>query len=404
MLGGSTSNVGFEQYQANGPTNNPFDFSFGTDASFTNFASLPVQDGQSKTPSRSLSDPFTAEVKRESSSRSNSDGFEFGTSMTSQNKNQGRSQNSNQSLSLGSQANGLDSNTAGDLFTPGFFGVNSSNGYGFPQFGSPGPLQDPVVPQSRQQSRSESEQAPSLISSHGDSPSSSSVSRHGPSSSCGTSPEPNNDYSKSNQVSQRQDPFGDLSQFQFNPDPSLFGDYREPQTNIFGDGDFSGGLYDDWLTMPGDTNIDINDPLNTAPAPAPTKANLMDEVAKHREAADDYDDPPMFPLIPPKQKEQREMMTCHKIWLVTGSSPTVLMLCTNSFSRAQLKNCPKFQQGDIDMDNLCSELQTKATCTESGASITKDEWQKALWKIAGVGGAEAGDKTQTQQATVNGRG
>jgi AP-1-like factor len=33
----------------------------------------------------------------------------------------------------------------------------------------------------------------------------------------------------------------------------------------------------------------------------------------------------------------------------------------------------KFQNGEVDVDNLCSELRTKARCSESGVVINKKD-------------------------------
>lgn len=49
--------------------------------------------------------------------------------------------------------------------------------------------------------------------------------------------------------------------------------------------------------------------------------------------------------------------------------------------RKQLKECPKFQRGEIDIDSLCTELSQKATCSESGTLIPKDDWEAALWRL-----------------------
>ena len=207
------------------------------------------------------------------------------------------------------QNNALPS-SGGDLFTPGFFNLNN-NTYGFPQFGSPGPVQADSTQNGRHGSNSVSETAPSLAS-HGDSPSVSSNAL----SSCGASPEHSTENGNKNYLSGKQNPFGDLSGFQFNPDTSLFGDYREPQTNIFGDGDFTGGLYDDWLNMTTDTSYNFAEQFptyqtNTA-SPNMKKTDLMAEVDKQRDAVDND----IIPIPPEKKKEDRELMTANKIWFV----------------------------------------------------------------------------------------
>lgn len=312
--GGSVSNApltrnGFSQYQNSGPqSTNPFDFSFGTEASFNNFASLPVQNyfnHQTDQAGRELSDPFMTAVKSEPTSRSNSGSN--GGSFASNELNNVHSQ----STSADTQQNGQITANSGDLFTPSFFNLNT-NSYDFPQFGSPGQMPTTDLPQSRDASTSDSEQVPSLASNG-----SPSTSSNGLNSSCGTSPERNHDQTAYGLQGSKQSPFGDLSSFQFNPDPSLFGDYREPQNNILGDGDFSGGLYDDWLNMPQDTTnttiIDLTrNSMPKTPATAFKKPDLMEEVAEHRDANDND----TFRLVPEDKEEEREVMTCHKIWSV----------------------------------------------------------------------------------------
>lgn len=349
---------------------NPFEFSFGSNASFDTFASLPTQADQNGD-NGNFSNPMTT-VKKEPSSRSNSNG---------QSPREGSRNTNDHSASMQSQQGRSPTSRLGDSSTPNLFNLGST-AYGFPQFGSPGPVQVSDSPLHRSGSRSASEQAPSLYS-NGDSPSMGSVSQHGPGSSCGASPEPhgqpgNNTFANGEAG---KDAFGDLSDFEFNPDNMLFGGYRESQDAIFGGGDFSGGLYDDWLAVPGDDAAFDIAQNSLSKAPSQNAGSLMDFVEQQREGGDDHEisfDPSSFSA----QKEKREILTCHKIWSVSILSLDSLRELT--LSRQRLQNCPKFEKGEIDIDNLCGELQKKATCTESGASIDRQEWENALWRIAGI--------------------
>lgn len=53
-------------------------------------------------------------------------------------------------------------------------------------------------------------------------------------------------------------------------------------------------------------------------------------------------------------------------WLSTGQ------LTVYDF-RDRLQSMEKFQNGEVDVDNLCSELRTKARCSESGVVINKKD-------------------------------
>lgn len=179
-------------------------------------------------------------------------------------------------------------------------------------------------------------------------------------------------------------------------DPVLFGDYREPQDNIMGTGNFTGGFFEDGLSFP-----DFNDPFNfntstdtTVPAPvvAPAsgtmpqkqgaKPSLLDQVAAQRDGGDEYDKNLTMPTE--CKDKQPSLMACYKIWYVYCYLLLVTQPLTMLF-RNQLQNCPRFHSGDFDIDNLCSELASKATCTETGLAIEKDKVEAALWKLAAQG-------------------
>jgi AP-1-like factor len=91
-------------------------------------------------------------------------------------------------------------------------------------------------------------------------------------------------------------------------DPVLFGDYREPQNAIVGDGDFTGGFFND--AMP---TMDFNSPFNWADLTAPTgftpaiqKPNPL-EQADALQAGLDEDE-----VVP--GDDPNSLLSCHKIW------------------------------------------------------------------------------------------
>lgn len=46
--------------------------------------------------------------------------------------------------------------------------------------------------------------------------------------------------------------------------------------------------------------------------------------------------------------------------------------------RDRLQSMEKFRNGEIDIDNLCSELRAKAKCSEGGAVVDKKDVDKIL--------------------------
>jgi AP-1-like factor len=91
-------------------------------------------------------------------------------------------------------------------------------------------------------------------------------------------------------------------------DPVLFGDYRDPQTAIVGDGDFTGGFFND--AMP---TMDFTSPFNWADLTAPTGLTPAVQKANPMEQADallagiDEDE-----VVP--GEDQSSLLSCHKIW------------------------------------------------------------------------------------------
>ncbi|KAM5346618.1 hypothetical protein ACJ41O_009623 [Fusarium nematophilum] len=211
------------------------------------------------------------------------------------------------------------------------------------------------------------------------SPSASSQSNNGPSSSCGTSPEPftqspmgfkpvdtmttigeeqpshqNGDgFSQFSNVDLSSTNFDWLAQQnggQF--DPQLFGDYREPQENVL-----SNPSFDDFFNdaLEGDFFV----PYNMAPSPGskhnnaqPKKApNLIDQIDAQQNSIDDE------PL-------KKQNMNCNQLW-------------------EKLQSCPKAQNGEFDLDGLCSELTKKAKCSGNGPVVAETDFDSILSKYMG---------------------
>ncbi|KAB5566886.1 transcription factor PAP1-domain-containing protein [Coniochaeta sp. 2T2.1] len=202
------------------------------------------------------------------------------------------------------------------------------------------------------------------------SPSASSNSNMGASSSCGTSPEPytqsptafkpvdtlttigeesatlhDNDQGLGHFSTNMTD-FNWLPQTNFQFDPQLFGGYREPQENILSTG-FDDSFFND--AFDADFITPYNVPVTTN-AGNPKKPGLIEQIdaAKNTDELD----------------SNGNLLTCNKIW-------------------EKLQNCPKVQNGDFDLDGLCSELQKKAKCSGSGAVVDERDFKTVMRKYLG---------------------
>jgi AP-1-like factor len=82
-------------------------------------------------------------------------------------------------------------------------------------------------------------------------------------------------------------------------DPSLFGDYRESQNAIVGDGDFTGGFFNDAFPT-----ADYGSPFHFGDTPAIPKPNPLEEIERLQDGDDE--------VVPGEDTNQ--MLNCHKIW------------------------------------------------------------------------------------------
>ena len=148
-------------------------------------------------------------------------------------------------------------------------------------------------------------------------------------------------------------------------DPVLFGDYRETQDNLLTQ-DF-GSFFNDAYPLPdlGSPLHNYNDYVAPEQVIAPTKPDLLAQVEAAKEGHDE--------VVPATDKP----MTCNKIWSVDAEFPQLTSLA-NSVTRDRLQSMEKFRNGEIDIDNLCSELRAKAKCSEGGAVVDKRDVDKIL--------------------------
>lgn len=203
------------------------------------------------------------------------------------------------------------------------------------------------------------------------SPSASSHSNMGATSSCGTSPEPSHQSPMGFKPVDTLTTIGEETQgdaghfanidvndlswlgaqndFQF--DPQLFGGYREPQENVLATGGFDDSFFNDAFAT------DFTTPYNMpTPSPLAQKKDLIAQIDAAKESdADFVTAPPAYEGV---------SLTCNKIW-------------------EKLQNCPKVQNGDFDLDGLCSDLQKKAKCSGSGPVVDQGEFKAVMEKYLG---------------------
>jgi AP-1-like factor len=130
-------------------------------------------------------------------------------------------------------------------------------------------------------------------------------------------------------------------------DPTLFGEYRDTQNAIVGDGDFTGGFFNDAFL-----NTGYGSPFHFGDTPAMQKPNPLEEIERIQDGEDE--------VVP--GDDINSMLNCHKIW-------------------DKLSSRPDFKDGTIDIDNLCSELRAKARCSESGVVVDHKDVEAALKRL-----------------------
>ena len=239
-------------------------------------------------------------------------------------------------------------------------------------------------------SRASVDSVPFSVAAATSSPSASSNSNvGGPSSSCGTSPEP---FTQSplgfkpmetlTTIGEEQpttataaEPFAQFANVNMDNsnldwlvqqnggqfDPQLFGDYRESQDNVLTNPSFDDFFFNDSL------DADFFTPYNANPV-ASKKPNLIAEIDAKQNAVED-------------DMAEKKAMNCNKLWCVTVQHEP--MAITNDYHREKLQECPSAQSGDFDLDGLCSELTKKAKCSGSGPVVAEKDFDVILKKYMG---------------------
>jgi AP-1-like transcription factor len=147
-------------------------------------------------------------------------------------------------------------------------------------------------------------------------------------------------------------------------DPQLFGDYREPQENILSGDAFADSFFSDAFALP-----DFNSPFNVAPSPAPPKKDLVTQIDQKQNEEDE--------VVPGEDRSQ--LLNCNTIWYAFSMNVfDTAEPAANNISRDRLQACPKVKDGEFDLDLLCKDLQKKAKCSETGAVVNESDFNKIM--------------------------
>ncbi|RDL37195.1 PAP1-domain-containing protein [Venustampulla echinocandica] len=128
-------------------------------------------------------------------------------------------------------------------------------------------------------------------------------------------------------------------------DPQLFGDYREPQDNIISGDAFGDSFFSDAFAVP-----DFTSPFNIEPSPAPHKKDLVQQIDEQQNEGDEE-------VVP--AEDTTKLLNCNTIW-------------------DRLQQCPKVKEGEFDLDLLCKDLQKKAKCSETGAVVNESDFNRIM--------------------------
>ncbi|KAF3190256.1 DNA-binding transcription factor yap1, variant 2 [Orbilia oligospora] len=133
-------------------------------------------------------------------------------------------------------------------------------------------------------------------------------------------------------------------------DTSMFNDYRDPTTVSAGETAFNAAgmsYFDDAFPSAFDLTLPPTPPVISGEKTKPSAPGLNE---------DDDDEEEVVPA-----DEPNSFLKCNQIW-------------------DKVQSHPKFASGEIDMDNLCSELRAKAKCSEKGVVVDKKDVDKILNK------------------------
>lgn len=165
-------------------------------------------------------------------------------------------------------------------------------------------------------------------------------------------------------------------------DPQLFGDYREPQDNILAGELFDDAFFNEAFAMPAEfmgspVALEHSVAAGTPGAWGAAKRDLVAEIDEKLRAGEEEE------VVP----GESEMLTCTNMWYVFLSFflPGVFFrrqrgkeTQTNPPNREKIQACPRVQNGEIDMESLCTQLQQKAKCSGDGPVIQERDFKDVL--------------------------
>ncbi|ERF72800.1 hypothetical protein EPUS_04235 [Endocarpon pusillum Z07020] len=127
-------------------------------------------------------------------------------------------------------------------------------------------------------------------------------------------------------------------------DPVLFGDYREPQDAVASQ-DF-GAFFNDAFPLPelGSPEHNFNEV-----GPSPAKPDLMAQVEAAQDGKEEH----------ATSEDGSKMIGCNQVW-------------------DRLQSMEKFHNGEIDVESLCTDLRSKAHCSEGGAVVHQKDVDNIL--------------------------
>lgn len=68
---------------------------------------------------------------------------------------------------------------------------------------------------------------------------------------------------------------------------------------------------------------------------------------------------------------------------MVGTIESRLEHIADTIYREKLQTCPRVQNGDFDLDGLCSDLQKKAKCSGTGAVVDEQDFKAVMKKYLG---------------------
>jgi AP-1-like transcription factor len=114
--------------------------------------------------------------------------------------------------------------------------------------------------------------------------------------------------------------------------------------------------------------VDFATPYNIAPSPVTYKKDLIAEIDAAKDADADI------------SANSGGLLTYNKIRYGRFARDGSISRFANSHYSEKLQSCPKVQNGDFDLDGLCSELQKKAKCSGSGPVVNEKDFNNAMQK------------------------